>query len=313
MSDELEIVAHSKLYCKAFLVNLIYRTPHLHKDFELGILLDGEVRQIFADGEQTLKKGDFWLVNPYQRHELLAENPALIMSLQVSPQFFMPYYPVMSNVYMEGIHLHPDHASYPKLTEYVFRACRLLLAQPERYELKGVSLINYIFDLLLEQFPYHIVSEKEKGIFQTKGSRMRRITQYIDENYTQKLLLSDIAEHENLTLSYLSHFFKDSFGMTFQEYLTRIRCEKARQMLLLTDLSLLDISISCGFSDTKYFNKGFQNLFGCTPKEYRYSFMHAGLNSQQQSMLSVQKFLSPSAGLVTLDRYMVNFMPEDVH
>lgn len=70
---------------------------------------------------------------------------------------------------------------------------------------------------------------------------MQNITQYIDEHYSEKLLLSDIAEHENMDLYYLSHFFKDNFGMSFQNYLLKIRCERARHLLILTDY-LLDSS-----------------------------------------------------------------------
>ena len=87
---------------------------------------------------------------------------------------------------------------------------------------------------------------------------MGKIVDYIDRHSSEKLLLSDIAEKENLNLYYLSHLFKSSFGMPFQEYLSRVRCEKARKQLILTDLSLLDICLSCGFSDPKYFNRDFQ-------------------------------------------------------
>ena len=68
---------------------------------------------------------------------------------------------------------------------------------------------------------------------------MRKITHYIDEHYSEKLLLSDIARKEDLSLTYLSHFFKDYLGLPFQEYLAKIRCEKARQLLLLTGLPIV--------------------------------------------------------------------------
>ena len=132
---------------------------------------------------------------------------------------------------------------------------------------------------------------------------MRKIMKYIDTHYEEKLLLSDIAAAEGLDLYYLSHFFKESFGVTFQDYLLKIRCEHARQLLLTTELSLLDVSISCGFSDPKYFNRGFLRQFGCTPKEYRKQFRSEELAQQQRSMLTTQEFLPPSASLITLERY----------
>ena len=47
-----------------------------------------------------------------------------------------------------------------------------------------------------------------------------------------------------------------------------LRCEKARQLLLLTDLNLLDIALELGFSDIKYLNKAFEKQYGYSPSEY---------------------------------------------
>ena len=69
----------------------------------------------------------------------------------------------------------------------------------------------------------------------------------------------------------------------------------------LTDLSLLDIWISCGFSDPKYFNKGFRQQYQLSPKEYRQQFRHEKLPQQQKSMLTTQEFLSESASLIVLE------------
>lgn len=136
---------------------------------------------------------------------------------------------------------------------------------------------------------------------------MRKITHYIDEHYSEKLLLSDIARKEDLSLTYLSHFFKDYLGLPFQEYLAKIRCEKARQLLLLTDFPLLDICMSCGFSDSKYFNSGFRRQHGCSPKEYRLNFRHDQLKQQQKSMLTTQEFLYAASSIVILERCLLPF------
>ena len=71
-----------------------------------------------------------------------------------------------------------------------------------------------------------LLSDKEKNASQSKASRMRKITHYIDEHYSEKLLLSDIARKEDLSLTYLSHFFKDYLGLPFQEYLAKSDAKK---------------------------------------------------------------------------------------
>ena len=76
----------------------------------------------------------------------------------------------------------------------------------------------------------------------------------------------------HVSLCYLSHFFTENFGISFQQYLAKIRCDKARRQLLLTDHSLLTVSIECGFSDPKYFNRAFAAQYGMTPRAYRKHF-----------------------------------------
>ncbi|EDP13729.1 hypothetical protein CLOBOL_06294 [Enterocloster bolteae ATCC BAA-613] len=183
-------------------------------------------------------------------------------------------------------------------------AC-LYLKKADKFELKCVGLLNLLFAGLLDTLPNRLLSDKEKNASQSKASRMRKITHYIDEHYSEKLLLSDIARKEDLSLTYLSHFFKDYLGLPFQEYLAKIRCEKARQLLLLTDFPLLDICMSCGFSDSKYFNSGFRRQYGCSPKEYRRNFRHDELKQQQKSMLTTQEFLSASSSIVLLERCLL--------
>jgi len=74
----------------------------------------------------------------------------------------------------------------------------------------------------------HNLSEDERTARQHKTERLRRILNYIDENYSDKVLLSEIAKRENLSMTYLSHFIKDNLNQTFQEYLNNIRFSHAR-------------------------------------------------------------------------------------
>jgi len=161
-----------------------------------------------------------------------------------------------------------------------------------------------LFYELLQLTPHTNISHTESIYAHNKATRMRRIVDFIEEHQEEKIMLSDIAEYEHVTLTYLSHFFKDNFHMTFQEYVSKLRCEKARNLIITTDLSLLDISISCGFSDPKYFKKGFISLYGCSPKEYRHNFGRQKLSGQQTSMLTTQQILSRQTSLVLLQQYL---------
>ena len=82
MQHEYELIEHSIIKnFKLFLVDLDYRTSHIHRDFEICFLLDGSVTVLSREAELTAQKNDFFVLNPFQPHELKANGHALILSL----------------------------------------------------------------------------------------------------------------------------------------------------------------------------------------------------------------------------------------
>lgn len=302
--SEYEIISHNNHNFHVFLVNLLYRTPHIHKDFEINLILDGAASIVTPDAVFEFKTGDIFVTNPFLSHEISAKQPALILSLQISPAFFSSYYPEIEQLEFDTFLIPCGDNSSDFVRNTLLQIATNYFGNQEFAPIRCVIGINRLFLALLGTLPYHIVPEKEHKASLAKGNRIRKIMNYIDEHYTEKLLLSDIAEKEELDLFYLSHFFKESFGVSFQTYMNKIRSERARQLLLLSDYSLLDVSLACGFSDPKYFNKGFLAQYGCTPKEYRKNFQTAHMEQQQKSILTVQEFLSAKSSLVTLDKYL---------
>lgn len=303
--DEYEIISHNNSNFHIFLVDLLYRTPHMHKDFEISLILDGSPTLLTASGEIVLKKNDLFIMNPYHSHEIKAKSTTLILSLQVSPAFFAPYFPQIDDLAFDvpAFFARQDTIICSQIHTILFELASAYFQKEDFAPIRCALLINQLLLHLFQTGHHHLIPPAEKAAHLTKNMRMKRIMQYIDAHYKEKLLLSDIARQEQLDLFYLSHFFKETFGTCFQDYVNKLRCEHARQLLLLTDYSLLDISLQCGFSDPKYFNRRFLTQYGATPKEYRRSFQHAHLSIQQQSMLSTQEFLSEQASLVMLERY----------
>ena len=306
MQSEYEIISHNNANFHIFLVSLLYRTPHFHRDFEVSLVMDGELILVSPGISLHLRKGDIFVMNPFLSHELKASAPALILSLQVSPALFASYYPRMEQTEFDAAFLSPlqEPGLCREVSDFLLGIAFAHYRQNPFHPLICASLINQLFVCLLKGCKSHLVSEKEKQISRAKARRMRNILQYMETHYAEKILLADIARQECISLYYLSHFFKECFGITFQEYITKLRCEKARQLLLLTDYSLLDISLRCGFSDVRYFNRGFRAQYGYSPREYRSSYQHARHSQQKKSMLTTQEFLSRDSGLTALEHYV---------
>jgi two-component system response regulator YesN len=97
-----------------------------------------------------------------------------------------------------------------------------------------------------------------------------RATAYIDEHYaSEKLSLQELCRHVLMSASYFSLVFKQQTGETFVEYLTRVRMDKAKELLRHTSLKLYEIAAKVGYADPNYFSILFKKHVGVTPSEYR--------------------------------------------
>nr|PZN27717.1 MAG: hypothetical protein DIU80_11625 [Chloroflexota bacterium] len=90
-------------------------------------------------------------------------------------------------------------------------------------------------------------------------------------NYADELSLQDFAAENGVSLAYFSRLFKDEVGMTFSDYLTHLRVEKAKELLARGDLRPSDVSILVGYEDPKYFSQVFRRIAGMAPLDYQRS------------------------------------------
>lgn len=98
---------------------------------------------------------------------------------------------------------------------------------------------------------------------------MNQILSYVQENYTRDVSLNDVAEHVNLSVGYVSDYFKSRMGMNFVDYLTQLRIEKAKDLLIHTNEKIYRVAELVGYQNSQYFVTSFKKKTGVTPAEYR--------------------------------------------
>ncbi len=96
-----------------------------------------------------------------------------------------------------------------------------------------------------------------------------KINLYVKENYQTKLHVQDICNHFFISPRTFFNVFKNNTDKTFVEYLTKIRIEKAQELLLTTSETLTKIAENVGIGDYYYFNRVFKKMVGITPLKYR--------------------------------------------
>ncbi|MCM1038999.1 MAG: response regulator [Roseburia sp.] len=107
--------------------------------------------------------------------------------------------------------------------------------------------------------------------YDTQGKKaLKKALEYIEENYTREnLSLNEIAAIMEVTPNYFSAMFSQEMQMTFVEYVTQKRMEKARWLLQETEMRANEIALAVGYKNPHYFSFVFKKTQGCTPREYR--------------------------------------------
>jgi len=278
MLQEYQVIEHNYYRgLNLFLSNLHYRAPHYHRECELMMALEGEADIIFSNGKVSrLTEGNVAIIGPMEIHEMRSYDKGILL-ITIQTSFSMlehflshrisPFFVVDSDV--SQLMSPEEHKmlkelcldlalAYPGMPEDDAGECFILQAK----------LINFLVKLL----PKAERKNDDNKMTKIRAKTISRILEYVDENFQKKLTLGELAEKENLSLSYLSHAFKDSMGISFQEYLKQKRFENASRLLQSSEMNLLDISIASGFSDVRYMMKAFSEIAGCSPAEYRRSF-----------------------------------------
>ena len=105
-------------------------------------------------------------------------------------------------------------------------------------------------------------SEKSLGAVEAAKS-------YIQNNYSRDISLDEVSHTVNISPYYFSKIFKEDVGEGFVEYLTKIRMDKAKELLTTTECSMKEICSMVGYADPNYFSRSFKKNVGVTPTEYK--------------------------------------------
>src|SRR5580765_8503675 len=96
-----------------------------------------------------------------------------------------------------------------------------------------------------------------------------RAKDYIGKNQGEALSLGGVAPGVNTSTFYLCKMFKKAPGLNFTDYVSRVRIEKAKNLLLNPNLRVSEIAFEVGFQSLTHFNRVFKKIIGQSPTEYR--------------------------------------------
>ena len=139
---------------------------------------------------------------------------------------------------------------------------------------KATDLDELLFKLndILTNFINRVSVIKEKR----KKIKIRKMIDYINQNFTQKLKSEEVAKVGGLSTSRCLHLFKEETGLSLSEYIKKLRIDYGKYLILNKDVNLADCAIDAGFFDQSHFTKTFKQVERMTPSQFRRKYKKWG-------------------------------------
>ena len=145
------------------------------------------------------------------------------------------------------------------LTSVIKKNSRLLLENADFSDIcrETVEILDGFLDAVYE-------SRGKK----TASEHLSKAIRYINAHYAEDISLEILAQNVFVSPYYLSHLFRREMGITFGDYLVKVRMGRAKE-LLMEGRSVEEVAESVGYADSNYFVKTFKKYIGVTPSRYR--------------------------------------------
>lgn len=127
---------------------------------------------------------------------------------------------------------------------------------------------EFLVDLYAKELVYYLIrNEAIKQLLLDNRNPVNRAIRYMNSNYMQQICIKEIAYNLNMSDSSLCQYFKKITGITPNQYYTKMKLEKAKEMLKCT--SVTETAFNLGYSNISYFIMIFKKMYGLTPKQYK--------------------------------------------
>lgn len=287
--NELEIIRHRRIEGLTIFFNTVdYRSAHFHPEWELIWVLKEELSITCPKAKYCVKPGQMVLFSPNLLHEFHKTGESCtFLCLQAAPSLLRtPRELTTQDILIDSfLPVEKQEEIKSRLRETM----TAYLEQEAYYDLYCIGQVYLIFRELLRAIPNHILTTEEQTHADQRNQRLASLIRFVDENYMGKIRLSDFAAQEGYTMTYLSHFIKETMNQSFQDYVTSVRMNCACKLMEAENRKMLDICQESGFSDYRYFCRAFREQYGMTPEQYRRRLVkpeggviHRSLHSQEQ-------------------------------
>lgn len=304
---------------RIFLQNINHFKLHWHNHIEILYALDGSIRMTTNGINFTLNKGHICFINSGVIHSTSrGDEDNLILIIHITDSKKSVFYNFKDMKFNHETYLDNFQKNLVPLSDLQNILLRIYLEYRKKlpgYENMILSLINACFAIMIRH-SYLIPKSKDDYIGENNMERFNLILDYMKDHYNEKLSLSDLAEKMHVNYYYLSHFFKNIAGISYQEYLNGLRLNQAEMLLTTTPKSITQVAFECGFTNIKSFTGIFKANFGMLPSEYRKMMYKTAIASPaEEEELPLEHIIYGKEGNSTISeelRYLIQSLDREI-
>lgn len=288
---------------------------HWHAGIEIILVLKGSIcLEVYKDPDMltsiVMKENDIFVTGDDEIHRLYSSDDSNVaLLLQIDKAYIRTIFDFSDNLefdylfYTYGVQ---EREVLQRIKGEVQLLFSLIIEDELHKNEKNIfHLTNNLLFLLIDNF--EIINRKlsRDGYSRKHYERFMRITNYIQNNVSNKNLLSDIAKVEYLNPAYISHELKKNLDFNFQQAVNFYRIRNAICLLLNSNHNISDIAYECGFSASRYFYKHFSKIHSEGPfhfrKVYRNRFKNIDFVNAYEEIITTYDYLSPAVKMKAIE------------
>ena len=254
-----------------------------HERLELFVPLTGHGTFVMGDRSIAFEAGDVLVIDNMRLHGLRDFRGSSRTAMVVT---FMPAFvftlgsPLCDSLFLAPFYCHADLAGpivksqdrlAPSLHEPLTKlvGCYFSPSEGSNYRAGCKAYLLEALYVLASRFPSSLSVRSEHLRRQEQARLLGKLHDYLLEHFAERIPVASACSIVGMSESKFMKYFKVATGETFVSFLTRLRVERAMQMLEEGNKTIAEIAAEVGFSDQSYFDKMFRRYFKCAPRDVR--------------------------------------------
>lgn len=251
---------------------------HFHPQFEMVYILAGKGTRYVGNSIELFEEGDLVIIAGNVPHcwknssDYIGDCQSVVVQWMGEALTILPEYEVLSALITrarQGVRFLSSVAN-----KYEGLVRDIVLDDPF---LRYVNFLN-LLGKLKEETNFYLLCDTDQDyrLDTTTSERLNQVYQYIENNFSTRIRLGDIASEINMSGESFSRFFSKSMKKPFFSFLNEYRINKACKLLIETSLPISNVCYSCGFDSLPFFHKQFKKFKKKTPLQFRNEFLMIG-------------------------------------